>query len=43
MDFSLRFVVSLLLGAMILLMIVMLLQQNTGGFEGFLSEFMTLE
>ncbi len=42
MDFSLRFVVSLLLGAMILLAIVALVQQNAGAFEGFMGEFMSL-
>jgi len=43
MDFSLRFVVSLLLGAMIILAVVLVVQQNAGGFENFMEEFMTLE
>lgn len=43
MEFSLRFVVSLLLGAMVLLAIVVVVQQNAGGLESFMGEFMTLE
>ena len=43
MDFSLRMVVSLLLGAMIILAVVIVVQQNAGGLESFMGEFMTLE
>lgn len=43
MEFSLRYVVSLLLGVMIILAITLLVQQNAGSLQGFMGEFMTLE
>jgi lipid-A-disaccharide synthase-like uncharacterized protein len=43
MDFSLRFVVSLLLGAMILLAVVIVIQDNAASLQSFMGEFMTLE
>lgn len=39
MEFSLRFVVSLLIGVMVLLALVVVLQQNAGALEGFMGEF----
>lgn len=43
MEFSLRFVISLLIGVMVLFALVVVLQDNAGSLQGFIGDFMTLE